>query len=123
MQAQHDEHEADEGTRTHTGVRHQPTVRVRVGVGVEAESELEPLLLPSRVVLCTDIVVHKGAGDWGQGKEVGEEVWTANGGTPLGLRGIAAVAGGHCVGLPLKCNHSRARASGRGRGSDRAKQS
>lgn len=41
-------------------------------------------------------------------------------GTPLGLRGIAAVAGGHCVGLPLKCNHSRAKASGRG--SDRAKQ-
>lgn len=22
-----------------------------------------------------------------------------------GQRGIAAVAGGHCVGLPLKCNH------------------
>lgn len=28
-----------------------------------------------------------------------------NEGTPLGQRGIAAVAGGHCVGLPLKCNH------------------
>lgn len=44
-------------------------------------------------------------------------------GTPLGRRGIAAVAGGHCVGLPLKCNHSRAKASGSSRGSDRAKQS
>lgn len=38
MQAQHDEHEADEGTRTHWGVRHQPRVRGRVRVRVGTES-------------------------------------------------------------------------------------
>lgn len=113
MQAQHDEHEADEGTRTPAQSQRRSQSRGR-------ESVLEPLLLPSRVVLCTDIVVHK------RGRRLGREVGGYElqmDGTPLGRRGIAAVAGGHCVGLPLKCNHSRAKASGSSRGSDRAKQS